>query len=286
MIPSRYYSILGLQQNANERDVKRAYRTLAKQYHPDINPSKEAHTKFLKITEAYEIITGQRPLPKSRTRTASTQAASNTKTPEQEQRERFERIKKQKEKQERIEYLQQRKKHEILRRGWRRQLFETVVFASLISIVLITVDYHLPDNVTKHRVIKTQFMGESLIHSRPFYSIYYDDGKKIEVIGTVAANFEVNDVFYITRSKIMNEKREMLLYNKAYILPSLIKSSIFSILPFAYIFLIIPIISWFYRNNIWAFQYNFYFTVYASGFFLLHFFLEELRILRILHIIN
>jgi hypothetical protein len=51
-----YYKILGLKKDAGPDDIKRAYRQLAKQYHPDINKSSDAHDQFIRITEAYEIL--------------------------------------------------------------------------------------------------------------------------------------------------------------------------------------------------------------------------------------
>ena len=52
-----YYQILGVDRNASEAEIKRAYRKLARQYHPDINPgNKEAEAKFKAINEAYEVL--------------------------------------------------------------------------------------------------------------------------------------------------------------------------------------------------------------------------------------
>ncbi len=51
-----YHKILGLKKDAGPDDIKRAYRQLAKKYHPDINKSPDAHDQFIKITEAYEIL--------------------------------------------------------------------------------------------------------------------------------------------------------------------------------------------------------------------------------------
>ena len=50
-----FYVILGVDRAASESDVKRAYRRLARKYHPDINPGdREAAAFFRKLTEAYE----------------------------------------------------------------------------------------------------------------------------------------------------------------------------------------------------------------------------------------
>lgn len=52
-----YYSILGLDKNASQEDIKKAYRKLAKKYHPDTNPgNKQAEEKFKDVNEAYEVL--------------------------------------------------------------------------------------------------------------------------------------------------------------------------------------------------------------------------------------
>jgi DnaJ-class molecular chaperone len=50
-----YYKVLGISRNASDGEIKKAYRKLAMQYHPDRNPGKEkwAHEKFKEINEAY-----------------------------------------------------------------------------------------------------------------------------------------------------------------------------------------------------------------------------------------
>ncbi len=53
-----YYAILGVPKNAAQKDVKSAYRKLARKWHPDANPQnvKEAEEKFKEISEAYEVL--------------------------------------------------------------------------------------------------------------------------------------------------------------------------------------------------------------------------------------
>ncbi|HCX65127.1 MAG TPA: molecular chaperone DnaJ [Eubacteriaceae bacterium] len=52
-----YYEVLGLDKNAGEAEIKKAYRKLAMQYHPDRNPDdKEAEDRFKEVNEAYEVL--------------------------------------------------------------------------------------------------------------------------------------------------------------------------------------------------------------------------------------
>ncbi len=52
-----YYEVLGVSKSADENEIKKAYRKLAKKYHPDANPGdKEAEEKFKEVGEAYEVL--------------------------------------------------------------------------------------------------------------------------------------------------------------------------------------------------------------------------------------
>lgn len=52
-----YYQTLGVSKNADEKEIKKAYRKLARDYHPDVNPdNKGAEEKFKELTEAYEVL--------------------------------------------------------------------------------------------------------------------------------------------------------------------------------------------------------------------------------------
>ena len=52
-----YYEVLGVSKTAGDDEIKKAYRSLAKKYHPDVNPGdKEAESKFKEVNEAYEVL--------------------------------------------------------------------------------------------------------------------------------------------------------------------------------------------------------------------------------------
>ncbi len=54
---ANYYKTLGIQRDADEKDVRRAFRRLARKYHPDLNKDdKDAEARFKEVTEAYEVL--------------------------------------------------------------------------------------------------------------------------------------------------------------------------------------------------------------------------------------
>ena len=56
-MPRDYYEVLGVARNASEADIKKAYRKLAREYHPDRNPGdKQAEARFKEVQEAYDVL--------------------------------------------------------------------------------------------------------------------------------------------------------------------------------------------------------------------------------------
>ena len=70
---NKLYDHLQLDKSASDGDIKRQYYKLAKEYHPDVNKTKEAKKKYLDITEAYQTLSD----PKKRRIYDSTGMTSN-----------------------------------------------------------------------------------------------------------------------------------------------------------------------------------------------------------------
>lgn len=54
-----YYEVLGLDKSATKNDIRKAYRSLSKKYHPDLNKADDAEEKFKEVTEAYEVLSDE-----------------------------------------------------------------------------------------------------------------------------------------------------------------------------------------------------------------------------------
>ncbi len=51
-----YYEVLGVDRDASKQDIRRAYRKLARKYHPDVNKAEDAEERFKEVKEAYEVL--------------------------------------------------------------------------------------------------------------------------------------------------------------------------------------------------------------------------------------
>lgn len=149
----RYYKILGLSDGASEQEVRRAYRKLAMQYHPDKNPSVSAERKFLEITEAYEVLTGKRPPPVSQHSARPHQPNTGAEQRKAEHEQRVKEAQKRYEEQKMREFLENELYFRKLTSGirWKVMKFSAVVGIFLTSLLIL--DRFLPHHYVDDEVI-------------------------------------------------------------------------------------------------------------------------------------
>jgi len=141
----KYYSQLGLSETATSEEVRRQYRKLAMKYHPDKNPSKDAQDEFLKISEAYEILSGKKKIQSPQNpRKSGHRAAQKDRVREARKRQYEQMIK---EKEETEAYFNQLLKS----RGWKVISFSAILGCILSACLLL--DLCLPNHYSSDRII-------------------------------------------------------------------------------------------------------------------------------------
>lgn len=57
-----HYDVLGVPRDASDADIKKAYRRLARELHPDVNPSPDAAERFKDVTHAYDVLSDKKKI--------------------------------------------------------------------------------------------------------------------------------------------------------------------------------------------------------------------------------
>jgi len=198
-IAKKYFDTLGIVPTTDKAIIKKAYRKLAFKYHPDVNASKEAHLKFIEITEAYEICIGEKLI----TNKGNVKA---NKSPQQEREERMQRAREFYRQTKIREEIENRLFFESLISGkkWKFLKFFSVV--SALFAVLVLIDYHLPS-----KDFKGEFMSYSyengFLKANISNETYYLKSQSIVWSG-------LSKYVVLKRSVIFNDVKEIVFINK------------------------------------------------------------------------
>lgn len=141
-----YFEVLQLPENSDRDEIQAAYRRLAKQYHPDVNHSPDAHQKFCEISEAYEFLMNHWPRVVAESQGVYGKRTGYEAYETTQEYERFRReAKEEAQKQSRMRYEKFRKQHEAFQESGINDIaLLFMVFMRLISIVLFCVLLLLP----------------------------------------------------------------------------------------------------------------------------------------------
>lgn len=182
-----YYFILGLNIYAHAQEVKRAYRKLALQYHPDRNPSAEAAAIFVEVNEAYEVLGDpQRKLEYDQLLqgTAQPKPVYQTYDPRYRRRPATESASKRK---EALELMREYLKHAVM--------FSRL--ALLFSFVLIT-DYSLPTKPIREEILQVTPRRDSRYNQSAQLAL--EDGDVITLKSEAAREFQRGSILTIHSS--------------------------------------------------------------------------------------
>jgi len=154
----KYFEILGLSPTTDKSVIKKAYRKLAFQYHPDKNDSENAQAKFIEITDAYEIVIGEKQVPQSKANRTNQQPQTNQYS-KSEKKERIKAAKARYEKAKQKELESEAQYFFELIKGKKWKFLKIFGLVSALFSVVLILDYALPTH-NKFYVIEEVFKDD------------------------------------------------------------------------------------------------------------------------------
>ena len=134
----KYFGILGINPTNDQNTIKKAYRRMALQYHPDKNDSPDAHYMFIQITEAYEVLSGQR-----RIKSSNGDTTYRPKSKEEVLKEKVAAAKARWKHQQAEEARKDAEYYQRVAHGWKWKLFIVGAIYTSIFSILLTCDYFM-----------------------------------------------------------------------------------------------------------------------------------------------
>jgi curved DNA-binding protein CbpA len=151
MTNSECYRILGLPSGASDALIKKQFKKLALRFHPDRNPSPEAHEHFILISNAADQLLKAKDTATTQTRKKSRPTNQEKKRAEQEQRIRV--AKERFEQQRRSDELEQERYFRSLTTGKKWQLYKLIALLSFSLSIALLLDLMLPHHQEKDKMV-------------------------------------------------------------------------------------------------------------------------------------
>jgi hypothetical protein len=269
----KYYQLLGLTESATDAEIKRNYRKLAFEYHPDRNSSASAQEKFILIQEAYEIVTGKKKIPQQRVGDYSSRRTRQDESWEEKVKKARSKYEENKRHQEQViaNYFIR------LRTGWRWHILRVSAIVGLVISLCMLVDLFLPNHQTEERVLRYSKEVYSSVGSAQISLIETANNEKMWVQTQNYSLYRHNNNVLVERSWIFhspilvksNQK------NTQYIIP--VHFTFFWAWMIIAPLFLVPFFVWFYKKNNPLFVISYHASVFMISIGIFYFLFTEDR---------
>lgn len=228
----KYLELLHLPLNASKDDIRKQFRKLAKEFHPDKNKSENATEIFQLIKEAYDFLMEDKPTPKF----IPTEANPS------EELKRMERIRIAKERLREKRILEEKKLKESYQKitsGLQWKLFSTISFISLFVSILLILEPLLQNHIEKQIVTHFSTSYNGLFQEEVFL-IQTNKNLKIFAERNLQNKLQYSDTIYISSSFIFHNPTNIFHKSKLEISIHKIDFSVINTYPFTALFFAIP----------------------------------------------
>lgn len=285
MALTRYYQILGVRSDANFLEVKRAFRKLAFELHPDRNSAPDAHQRFIEVQEAYSILetyarTGIRPVTQAeryeealrQQQARAAQAQRRTKPSPQDFKRARERRMREKEEADKALYL---KIFEEFTHSWRNAFAACMAAAGILLSIAAVTDFSL----AKEAEMVLAQPGDFIPKEHEGYIVV--DGFELRVSRDIYQAVLTRQPVTVYRSRIFGDVCQIKSVRRSVEYVDY-PAGMISLAPLSALFFLVPLIGFWYRRP--DFTYTFFFvhySLYIAPVLYLYFFVSNGRILKI-----
>ena len=228
----KYLELLNLPISANKDEIRKQFRKLAKEFHPDKNKAENATEIFQLIKEAYDFLMEDKPEPKF----------IPTQSNPADEMKRLERIRKAKERLRERRIQEEKKLQESYRKitsGFQWKIFSIISILALFSSILLLIEPILPNHMEKQIVTHYSKPYNGLFQEEVFL-IQTNQKLKIFTQQNLQEKLHLEDTIYVSRSFIFHNPTKIFHKTKLEISKHKIDFSIVNFYPFTALFFAIP----------------------------------------------
>ncbi|MES2589151.1 MAG: DnaJ domain-containing protein [Bacteroidota bacterium] len=269
---AQYCEIFGLHENASKDEIRKAYRKLAMQYHPDKNSDPKAHQIFIDLAEAYEILIGDKF-----NKEQNVVKKRNEKTFEERKKEAEHRFKKQQIREEKEQNAYFKK----LTSGLKWSIFKKIAYVSLFFSIILFIEPLLPKHLESHTILEFSPKYSGILNG-DVICFKTDKNLQLFIKNPDARLYSTNPEILIERSWFFHNPTKV--WSKtAFINDSYeVDFSVLSLFPTIPILLLFPVFTIYFKRKSVKFTLAYFVSFYFIGIFLIYFVFTQERWLHIL----